>query len=191
MSTIIILIFLAILFEIVLSKLKKAQINSLKFIIRILLIFIFCIFILKKPIEIVLKYYIFKGISLVAHYFDFIEIYEQASLFIIHEGENSISIFMNYECLGMIEHILYTLVILISPYIIDIKKLIYIIVGNIYILNANIIRILTIFFMVRNMGIKSYNISHMIFGRLIFFIFILILYFYIFTRHYTENGGKE
>ena len=191
MRTIIILIFLAVLFEITLLKLKKLKLNSLKFFIRILGIFIVCIFIFRKPMETVLKYYLFRGISFAAQYIDFIEIYEQASVFILNLGESSISIFINYECLGVIEHITYTLILIILPYIKNIKKIIYIIAGNIYIFGANIVRLLSIFIMVKNVGIQSYDNIHMIIGRLIFFIFILILYFFVFTRYYMKNGGNK
>ena len=55
-------------------------------------------------------------------------------------------------------------------------------VGTVWIIAANIIRLFSICLIINQFGNESYYTAHTIVGRLIFYALSIILYFYVFTR---------
>lgn len=194
MNTIIIMIFLTLIFGMTLLILKRFNLNSLLFFVGTIGSFLICIYILRNPIEEIIKYYLMYAINYAARYMNYLDVYEKASVVIMNSKNENISVFINYECFATVEHVVYTALVLFFPFINKVRSIIYIIAGNIYILTANVMRILVIAVIVNVKGIEYYDTAHMIVGRIVFFIFIIILYFLVFTRTHIRNqkiGGRR
>ena len=107
--------------------------------------------------------------------------YQYALLFIKSGGE-SISLYIDYECSGVIEIMAFSSLLWFFPVYNAYEKIIVNIVGFLFIFVSNVLRILLICFMVRIWGNDIYFLAHTIFGRLLFYGCSVVLYFYVFTK---------
>lgn len=110
------------------------------------------------------------------------ESYAEYGMFFINNKNTVISLYIDLECSGLIEIIVFLSLILFFPVYNLKEKLKLGIMGCVFIYIFNIIRIFFIVLLIYYLGTPIYAFAHSIFGRLIFYILIIILYFYIFTR---------
>lgn len=98
-----------------------------------------------------------------------------------------ISLYIDFECSGILEIFAFiSLVSFFSAYNM-IEKIVINLIGVIYIIAANVIRILSIIYIVDIFGSEYYYIAHTLIGRIIFYILTILLYFVIFTKHQIIN----
>jgi len=95
--------------------------------------------------------------------------------------------FINYECSGVIEMLVFTSLLLFFPFGRPIRKLLYIIGGNAFIFLANILRILMIVFVSKTFGAEYFYLAHTLLARLLFFGLMIALYYYVFTNTHLKN----
>lgn len=94
---------------------------------------------------------------------------------------------IDVECSGVIEILVFlSLIMFFDVYTIH-EKLCYGIIGILYIIFANAVRISVICFMVYTFGYNIYHIAHSYVGRIIFYIMSIIMYFYIFTKPQIDS----
>ena len=62
------------------------------------------------------------------------------------------------------------------------EKICISLIGAVWIITANIIRLFSICVIINQFGNESYYMAHTIVGRLIFYALSIVLYFYVFTR---------
>lgn len=105
-------------------------------------------------------------------------IYKEYNIIFIDHNNASISLFIDYECSGVIEILVITAVVLFFPLFNKKQKAFYIPLGIFYTMVANIIRLLSIITIVYRYGNNSYYLAHSVIGRIIFYILTLFLYFY-------------
>ena len=175
-----------ILFILLLSILKKLKLNSLRFLIGTVCGFIICITILRSPIEQVIRYYFMNIISFIFSPLSHVDVYKEVSALIIKSAKGELSLVINHECLGLMEHITYTILVLFLPFIKG-KRLLYILLGNMYLLAANVTRMFLIVELVKCFGVENYSMIHGVWMRILFFILILLLFFFVFTRNHMSN----
>lgn len=111
------------------------------------------------------------------------EAYYKYSMLLITKGNISISMYIDYECSGIIEIIAFSAMLWFFPLYQTIEKLIVNIIGVAWILMANVIRIYAICLMVYWFGNDIYYFAHTIVGRIIFYILSIILYYVVFTKY--------
>lgn len=108
--------------------------------------------------------------------------YYQYSLVFIRHGADSISLYVDYECSGIIEIFAFSSLLWFFPLYSIVEKLVVNIIGILWIFLSNIIRMTSICLLVYFFGNDIFFFAHAIFGRIIFYTLSIILFFYVFTR---------
>ncbi|MCM1386359.1 MAG: exosortase family protein XrtG [Bacillus sp. (in: Bacteria)] len=108
--------------------------------------------------------------------------YTSHSILFVENADGPISLYVDFECGGVIEILVFiSLVWFFAVYNVK-EKFGISIIGIIWIIVANIIRLFSICLIINQFGNESYYVAHTIVGRLIFYALSIILYFYVFTR---------
>ena len=100
--------------------------------------------------------------------------YKYAMLFIRHEME-SVSIYVSFECSGIIETFAYISLLFFFEVYDLYERTVLMALGVLAIFLANIIRISTICILIYFYGNKVYYIGHSVIGRFIFYILSIML----------------
>ena len=108
--------------------------------------------------------------------------YYQYSLIFVRHGAESISLYIDYECSGVIELLSFTALLWFFPLYRISEKIVVNIVGIFWIFASNILRLTVICTLVYFFGNDIFFFAHAIFGRIIFYGLSIVLYFYVFTR---------
>ena len=117
----------------------------------------------------------------VGHFCSFYNVYPEYNIVFVNSKESAISLFIDYECSGAVEVLVLMSVILFFPKFSVLRRIVYILIGFVYTMVANALRMLTIAFTISRLGSKAYYMSHSVVGRIVFYIFTILLYFYMFT----------
>lgn len=127
-----------------------------------------------------------KGVAVVAGFFGKItgiyQSYFKYGVLFINSRDYSISLYIDYECSGIIEIMAFTSMLCFYSVYNFYEKLIINIFGFIWIFIANVLRIFTICALIYYYGNNIYYFAHTIFGRLIFYALSIALYYLVFTR---------
>ncbi len=107
--------------------------------------------------------------------------FEKGILFIAN-GETQMSLYIDFECSGIIETFAFLALLWFFPAYQFYEKVVVSIVGTFVIFMANVLRIFIICQMVYWGGVDMYFIAHSFVGRLVFYACTIALYFYVFTK---------
>lgn len=127
--------------------------------------------------------------------------YSSYAVLFIENMDGPISLYIDFECAGLIEILVFISLLIFFKAYKWYEKFWVGFLGVLIIFVANIIRLLSICFIIHQFGNESYYLAHTIVGRLIFYAISISLYFYVFTRrqikrqnvgefNYNENTGE-
>lgn len=116
-----------------------------------------------------------------SHIFSFYEIYKEYNIIFINHDMAAISLFIDYECCGLIEILVVFSVILFFPLFTGRQKFRYVLIGYVYTVFANLIRLLCVIGIIYRYGNNVYYLAHSVFGRVVFYVLTLLFYFYMIT----------
>ena len=142
-----------------------------------LFLFTYILPVIQGPI-ISMVTYIAGNIGELTHTFDYNAEYGIISL--SYKGY-PINMYLNMECSGVIEIITYFSMICFYPAYRIVERAVLCLSGIAFISFANVVRIVSIGILV-NTGAASFYTAHVIVGRFIFYILMIIMYFYVFTK---------
>lgn len=108
--------------------------------------------------------------------------YYDYGLLFVNNKDGAISLYIDYECSGVIEIIALSSMLWFFPAYRFIEKVIVNMVSVLWIFAANIIRITLICTIVFFFGPDSFYIAHTVIGRFVFYAMSIAMYFYVFTR---------
>lgn len=108
--------------------------------------------------------------------------YYQYSMLFIPKSTAAVSLYVDLECSGVIETMAFLSLLWFFQVYNVYEKVVVSIVGILSIFAANVIRIFCICTMIYVWGNDIFYFAHSIFGRMIFYIFSIALYFYVFTK---------
>lgn len=175
-------IILVLLWLYLLHVTKKANVNFWHFIIGSIGLFLLAMLYIRP---IVLPYINLILTSLVGMFGNitgwFQTIYSQSTIFIT-TATAGVYLYIDVECSGVIEILAYLSILVFFDAFKTQEKIIYGIVGVIYILFANALRVDLISSLVYFFGFGIYDFAHTILGRIVFYLLSVVLYYYIFTR---------
>lgn len=114
--------------------------------------------------------------------FGYFEVLKNYSMVGINTKEGIVSMIINYECSGTIELMVFISLIIFFPFGGKILRFFSLVLGCIYIFVANIIRILLIIFITVSYGEDYFYIAHTFFARILFFILVVVLYYFVFSK---------
>ncbi len=175
-------IILFVVWIYVLTVCKRAKLNFWYFVIGSVGLFFFMLIWLQPLLTVPLT----KAVTLISGIIGqltglYDSFYQYSILFIKSSGE-TISLYIDYECSGIIEIIAFTSLLWFFSVYNFYEKMIVNCIGFIYIFFANVLRIFVICIFVYFGGNDMFFLAHTIFGRLIFYALSVILYFYVFTK---------
>lgn len=187
-------ILIASLWILALFLFKKLKLNFFKFLGGSLGIFTISLFFFLPYLEKNLNFLISQLLFFIGKYTNLFTVYVNNSMLSVEAGNGVVSILINYECSGVIEMLVFTSLALFFPFGGIVRKITSIVIGNIYIFAANIIRILFIASAIKIFGVDSFNIVHSLLARILFFVLMIILYYFVFTAthlRYQSVGEIE
>lgn len=177
-----ILFMCIILWLYILSVLKRSNLVYQRFIVGSVGLFSILLLYLKPRITVYLAKLITLLAGLIGNVFSSFSSYPRYGMIFIDSTKGAISLYVDYECAGLIEILVFISLVLFFPLFKTLEKLWISLFGTIYIIFSNIIRILSICFILYKYGPTSYYIAHTVVGRLLFYLLSIFLYFVIFTR---------
>lgn len=185
-------LFIFIIWLYLLTLLKRAKLSAYYFGLGSIGLFIilasisntYCSQIMPKIIAEILKSisYILKDFSINI---------SQRSILINIGSNNYAELFINYECSGMLETIAFISMLTFFPIYENGEKLIIGFLGFIWILIANIVRLLITITILDYYGINALFIAHSIIGRVIFYVVVILLYYQVFTKPQIIRGWSK
>ena len=160
----------------------RAKLTFFKFLVGSVGMFILMMLLLQPVLTVPLSKGVAAVTGLIGELTGAFYSYYQYSLVFIRHGADSISLYVDYECSGIIEIFAFSSLLWFFPLYSTIEKLVVNIIGIIWIFVSNIIRMTSICLLVFFFGNDIFFFAHAIFGRVIFYSLSIILFFYVFTR---------
>ena len=172
------LIFLWVMAFLLLSKTKM---NFFKFLVGSIGLFTLGMIFLLPYCQDYFNKIIANTLKVIAVYTKYFDVYTGNSIVTVTTKTGIVSILIDYECSGIIEMLVFTSLSMFFPFGGFVRKVMLTLMGNVYIFIANIIRILFIVFITKTFGVGIYYLAHTLFARILFFGFMIILYYVVFT----------
>ncbi len=176
------LIISLIIWVYLLTVLSRAKLAFFKFLAGSVGMFIFMMITIQPYVTIPLAKAVAASTGLIGDLTGMFYSYYQYSLIFIEHGMDSISLYIDYECSGVIELMAFSALLWFFPIYNSVEKIVLNIAGIMWIFASNIIRLTVICMLVYIFGNNIFFFAHAIFGRIIFYGLSIILYFYVFTR---------
>lgn len=108
--------------------------------------------------------------------------YFQKGMLFIQNGGNSLSLYIDFECSGIIETMAFLALLWFFPVYRFHEKIVVSIGGILSIFLFNVLRIYLICILIYFFGDGIYFYAHTVFARIFFYICTIMLYFLVFTK---------
>lgn len=175
-------ILAVLLWVYILSVLKRGKLDFWYFITGSVGMFVFYMILLQPVLTIPLQKAVAAVSGILGETTGMFSSYFQQGILFVPSDTGAISLYIDYECSGIIEIGAYlSLLVFFGVYSIQ-EKVVLSVLGSIGIFCANIFRIFIIGSLIHLCGSDIYFVAHTIIGRIVFYGFTIVLYFYVFTR---------
>lgn len=149
-------------------------------------LFLMAIFFFRRPLEHITKYSLFNLLTCISKY-THLFIFKNNLIYIPNVSGHVFSINVNNQDVGMITMLVFSALIVFFPYISLSRRVLYFIFGNMAILFIDLFRIVLITELTKLFGVDSYNFDYMVLSKIVFFVMIMILYYFAFTKTQIRN----
>jgi exosortase family protein XrtG len=170
-----------------LTVVNRGKLYFFKFVLGAVGTFCFLMFLLEPYLVSLLSRMVILATGIIGERRGYYKAFYEYSLILIKTSKESISLYIDYECSGVIEILAFISLLCFFPVYNIFEKIIYCILGSLWIFLSNIIRIFIICSIVYHYGNDMFYFAHTIFGRLVFYILSIILYFYAFTKSHIKR----
>lgn len=177
-----VLVVCIIIWVYILTVLSRSRLPFFKFLLGSVGLFIFMMITIQPYITVPLSKAVAASAGIIGDATKMFYSYYQYSLIFIQHGKDSISLYIDYECSGVIELMSFSALLWFFPLYNTIEKLVINITGILWIFASNILRLTVICMLVYFYGNDIFFFAHAVFGRIIFYGLSIMLYFYVFTR---------
>lgn len=168
-------------------KLKSNEINTFAFVLGSVGFFTIAIFGFRDILQDIMVSIQMWVLSFFENVFYDLDIYYQNSMILVKTQSLVKVIELNYECSGLIEGLVFTSIILFYPIKSKASKLFKIIIGNAVIIGANVLRILLMIVSAMYFSIETFDMVHLIIGKLLFYVIVIILYYKVLTMYHISQ----
>lgn len=166
----------------ILTVFKRRKLEFFYFLLGSIGTFLFAFALLRNVLTNILTTLTCFLTGLLGNALGIFKAYTSHSILFVENAEGPISLYVDFECGGVIEILVFlSLIWFFAVYNVK-QKLGISLIGIVWIIAANIIRLFSICLIINKFGNESYYVAHTIVGRLIFYALSIILYFYVFTR---------
>lgn len=162
----------------VLHVLKKEKLTAYFFFVGAAGFFTFVFTMLKDYLVMICVYVLESLLEIGSRILPFYTMYRQYNIMFINHESTAISLFIDYECCGFIEILVAISIIIFFPLFDKTHKFLYCVIGYVYTMLANLIRLIFISAVIYKYGNNAYYIAHSVVGRIVFYVFTLLFYFY-------------
>lgn len=175
-------IVLLVLWIYILFVTNRAKLNFWNYIIGAGGLFIIMMFTIRS----VLTEPLARGVAAIAGLFGSLtgtfSPYFRYGILFVDSVAGSITLQIDFECSGIVEIMAFLSLLVFFKVYSKAERIIVGIIGVMYIMLANALRIIIICEMIHFMGSDVYYMAHTIIGRLVFYTLSVFLYFYVFTK---------
>lgn len=175
-------VFLFVIWAYLLSVFSRTKLYFFKYIFGCVGSFFFIMFFLERYLTHPLSNAVASVSGILGKLTGYYESFPQYSLIFISKGASFISFYIDYECSGIIEIFAFSCLLWFFPLYNSIEKSLINIAGIAWIFIANVLRIFVICVLIYYFGNNIFYFAHTIFGRIIFYGFSIVMYFYVFTK---------
>lgn len=166
----------------ILTVFKRKKLEFFYFLVGSIGTFLFSFILLRNFLTNILTTLTCFLTGLLGNALGIFKAYTSHSILFVENADGPISLYVDFECGGVIEILVFiSLVWFFAVYKVK-EKFAISVIGILWIIVANIIRLFSICLIINKFGNESYYVAHTIVGRLIFYALSIILYFYVFTR---------
>lgn len=187
----IIVIIATIIWLYILTILKRAEIHGVFYWVGTIGFFLLITYFFHDPIFQLLSYLVSKTIEVIGQLTDLYSIKTNIHLIYVRSKLDLILLNINYECSGVLELLVFVSLLIFYPIYSVLEKFFRLIEGFIWIITANILRILLVILSLKYFGIDSLFLAHSIISRILFYILIIILYYNVFTKQQIIKGWRN
>lgn len=175
-------IILFVIWLYVLSVLRRGKLAFWHFLVGSVGMFVFLMIWIQPIITVPLAKIVAAVSGILGDLTGLYDSYFLYGILFINNKKGAISLYIDYECSGVIEIMAFSsLLWFYSVYQLH-EKIIVNIAGFFAIFFANVMRIFIICVLIYFYGNDIYFLAHTIFGRLFFYACSVLLYFYVFTK---------
>ena len=171
-----------IIWIILLLVFRKVKIYFFFFLLGSIGLFGFLMFfgmsVVEKYLEFTVTYVLWE-IGSVTHLY---KAFPDYSMITVYHRVQAISFYIDYECSGYIEMLVYFCLLMFYPVYHLWNKILFSVLGIIYIFLSNVIRVFFICLITKLLGSGVFFLSHTVFARVLFFFLMVILYYTVFTK---------
>ena len=180
MDIVLLVLFFVWIYSLTIFKRKKLEFYY--FLLGSIGTFCFSFAVFRKPMTEIFTRLTCYLTGLIGNALGFFKAYTAHAILFVENADGPISLYVDFECGGVIEILVFiSLIFFFAVYNVK-EKILISLVGTVWIIAANIIRLFSICLIINQFGNESYYTAHTIVGRLIFYALSIILYFYVFTR---------
>lgn len=181
-GTVIVLIVLFVLWIYLLSVFKRKKLEFFYFLLGSIGTFLFAFVLFRNILTQIMTTSTCFLTGLLGNALGFFKAYTSHSILFIENADGPISLYVDFECGGVIEILVFiSLICFFAVYNVK-EKIAISLIGIVWIMISNIIRLFSICLIINQFGNESYYVAHTIVGRMIFYALSIVLYFYVFTR---------
>ncbi len=165
-----------------LTVFKRKKLDFFYFLIGSIGSFLFSFLVLRNFLTEILTTLTCFVTGFLGNTFGIFRAFTQHSILFVENADGPISLYVDFECGGVIEILVFISLICFFDVYKVWEKIVVSMVGAVCIMVANVIRLFSICLIINQFGNESYYVAHTIVGRLIFYALSISLYFYVFTR---------
>ena len=158
----IIVIIATIIWLYILTILKRAEIHGVFYWVGTIVFFLLITYFFHDPIFQLLSYLVSKIIEVIGQLTDLYSIKTNIHLIYVRSKLDLILLNINYECSGVLELLVFVSLLIFYPIYSVLEKFFRLIEGFIWIITANILRILLVILSLKYFGIDSLFLAHSI-----------------------------
>ena len=166
----------------VLSIFKRAKLNFWYYLTGSIGTFLLMMFYLKPILTLPLARAVAALAGLVGEMTRLFSAYFKYGIIFVESKYGAMTLQIDFECSGIIEILAYLSLLLFYNVYDRVERFLYAIIGVLYVIVANAIRITVICGVIHTHGPSSYFIAHTLIGRIVFYVLSVMLYFYVFTK---------
>lgn len=172
----------AIVWAYVLSVLTRAKLPFWHFIVGAFGLFILLMFFVRPWATEPLAQVVAAIAGAVGSITRTFEAYFLFGVIFIDSGTGAITLQIDFECSGIIEVLAYVSLLTFFQVYSRKERLLVGILGTLFIILANALRMIVISEMIYFGGPDMYYVAHSLVGRVVFYVLTVLLYFYVFTK---------
>ena len=165
-----------------LTVFKRKKLNFFFFLVGSIGMFLLLFFSLQPIATPYLSQLVCWLAGVVGNLFGIFKAYTSYSILFIENQNGPVSLYVDFECAGLIEMLVFISLITFFYVYTAKQKILVSLKGILWIMFANVVRLFSICCIIHFFGNESYYLAHTIVGRLVFYGMTIWFYFYTFTK---------